>query len=83
MTVETKYLYGSDKRIFLNTNLGCSSKCRYCYLPKVNLSIGSQVEQKIPVDELIKLLESFDDFKSGLYLPSMAKGQALAKSDRL
>jgi len=55
------YIYGNSERIFLNTTLGCKSKCSYCYLPSLNL-----VENfKIKITKLIILLKENTDFIKG------------------
>ncbi len=34
--IDSGYLYSNDeKRIFINTSLGCKGKCSYCYLSKI------------------------------------------------
>ena len=36
--IDNGYLYASDeKRLFINTSLGCSSGCRFCYLSKLGI----------------------------------------------
>lgn len=45
MKVDTGYLYARDnKRIFVNTCLGCTGQCLYCYLPKYGYdnNLGNQ-----------------------------------------
>lgn len=33
--IDNGYLFAKDnKRIFINTSLGCAGQCAYCYLPK-------------------------------------------------
>ena len=34
-------VYGDEKRIFINTALGCNSGCKYCYLS--NLGVGKDI----------------------------------------
>ncbi len=37
--IDNGYLFAKDeKRLFINTNLGCSSRCRFCYLPKLGMT---------------------------------------------
>ena len=34
--IDNGYLFAKDnKRIFINTSLGCAGQCAYCYLPKM------------------------------------------------
>ena len=42
MLLDTGYLFAKDeKRIFVNTCLGCSSSCSYCYLPRMGYKNNS------------------------------------------
>lgn len=38
--VDPAHIYGEKSRLFLNTELGCSSGCSYCYLPTEGFNIG-------------------------------------------
>lgn len=59
------YLEGDEKRLFLNTNLGCSSNCSYCYLSAVELVKGKDPDKKIGINELIVKLENTQGFIKG------------------
>ena len=38
--IDNGYLFAKDnKRIFINTNLGCAGQCAYCYLPKMGYRV--------------------------------------------
>lgn len=39
-TILPEHIYGNSDRLFLNTELGCSSACTYCYLPTEGFQIG-------------------------------------------
>lgn len=44
--IDTGYLYSKDnKRIFVNTCLGCAGKCLYCHLGKIGYDNSSIVEK--------------------------------------
>lgn len=47
--IDAGYLFSKDdKRIFVNTCLGCTGKCSYCYLSNIgydNKSIVSKVKK--------------------------------------
>lgn len=60
--MENHFVYGDRKRIFINTALGCVSRCRYCYLP--DLEIGAS-PQYITAQEALKLLEQLEYFVPG------------------
>lgn len=59
------YIYGDENRIFLNTNLGCSSQCSYCYLPDLNIEIGSKVNKHISINDLFNSLLADTNFCAG------------------
>jgi DNA repair photolyase len=65
MYVNDNFLYGTEERIFLNTNLGCSSNCSYCYLPSLNFEINNTPNNKLEPNRLINLLEGKSFFKKG------------------
>jgi DNA repair photolyase len=62
---ENNYLYGDTNRIFLNTNLGCSSQCSYCYLPELNIAIGTKANKHMSVNDLFNSLLENTDFSAG------------------
>lgn len=56
--IDNGYLFARDnKRIFINTSLGCNGQCTYCYLPKLGYSNQSNENKNISADELIKYIE--------------------------
>ena len=56
--IDTGYLYSKDdKRIFVNTCLGCTGKCSYCYLGKIGYDNSSIVGAVRKAEELIKEIE--------------------------
>jgi DNA repair photolyase len=40
MPLHPSHIYGDPQRLFLNTELGCRSACKYCYLPTEGFVIG-------------------------------------------
>ncbi len=62
----SKYLYGDETRLFLNTNLGCHAKCSYCYLPSLNIELGNVPKRKIEIKNLIESLNNNTEFKKGI-----------------
>lgn len=56
--IDTGYLYlKNDKRIFINTCLGCTGKCSYCYLGKMGYDNSNIVSEVKKAEDLIKELE--------------------------
>ena len=41
---ENGYLSGEKDRIFINTSLGCSASCEYCYLPDLGSFVNAKVD---------------------------------------
>ncbi len=53
--IDTGYLFSNEaNRIFVNTSLGCTANCSYCYLPALNLSKGKELNTYITAEEVIK-----------------------------
>ena len=65
MTRYNDYIYGNEDRIFINTNLGCSSQCSYCYLPDLNIDIGTKKKNSISINGLINNLLKHKSFIAG------------------
>ncbi|WP_221886869.1 hypothetical protein, partial [Vibrio cholerae] len=59
------HVYGTSKRLFLNSTLGCRSKCSYCYLPSLDYQVDASVLMTVPSEEIIQQVESRDDYTSG------------------
>lgn len=56
--IDTGYLYAKDnKRIFVNTCLGCTGKCSYCYLGKMGYDNSNIVREVIKAEVLIEEIE--------------------------
>ena len=55
-------IYGDKNRIFINTALGCNSKCSYCYLP--DIGIDNQVKY-FKAKYIIKQIEKMEQFQRG------------------
>lgn len=59
--MDNGYIYAIDnKRIFINTSLGCLGQCEYCYLPKVGYGNKKDVDKKKNASEIIKMIEESD-----------------------
>ena len=62
--IDTGYLFSKDdKRIFVNTCLGCTGKCSYCYLGKMRYDNNAIVSRVKKAEELIKEIEQQRNFK--------------------
>lgn len=58
--IDTGYLFSrDDKRIFVNTCLGCTGKCSYCYLSKMGYDNESIVSKIKTSEELIGEIENY------------------------
>lgn len=56
--INTGYLYSKDNtRIFVNTCLGCRSKCSYCYLGKMGYDNKTAILKIKKAEELIEEIE--------------------------
>ncbi len=61
--INTGYLFSKDdKRIFVNTCLGCTGKCSYCYLPKMGYGTVSEVKKAEKLIEEIELQRNFKGY---------------------
>lgn len=57
--IDTGYLYSKDdRRIFINTCLGCTGKCSYCYLGKIGYDNHKVVSDIKSAEELISEIET-------------------------
>lgn len=55
--IDNGYLFAKDnKRIFINTSLGCAGQCAYCYLPKMGYSNGSDNYRTISAQTIIEFI---------------------------
>lgn len=57
-----EFVYGSTKRIFVNTSIGCMASCQYCYLPSLK---NNKNVDNISSDKAIKLVEEKPYFVTG------------------
>ena len=56
--INTGYLYSKDnKRIFINTCLGCTGECSYCYLGKMGYDNRKIVSKIKKAEDLIEEIE--------------------------
>lgn len=65
--IDTGYLYSkSNKRLFVNTCLGCTGKCSYCYLNKMGYDNSSVVGKVKKAEEIIGMIEGIGISKDTL-----------------
>lgn len=56
--IDNGYIFAKDnKRIFINTSLGCSGECTYCYLPKMGYKNNSTNYNTISATQIIDLID--------------------------
>lgn len=67
MIVE-EYVYGSSKRLFVNTALGCNANCVYCYMPKLGYSQKAKMISGKEAAQLVKSAPCFIPGKDGTIL---------------
>ncbi len=64
--IDTGYLFSNEpERLFINTSLGCTANCSYCYLPLLNYSKGKKLNTYISANEIIEQIKLYDNFKEG------------------
>jgi DNA repair photolyase len=62
--IDTGYLFSrDDKRIFVNTCLGCTGNCSYCYLSKMGYDNKNIVSKIKKAEELIEEIEHQRNFR--------------------
>lgn len=56
--IDNGYLFSNDnKRLFINTSLGCSGECSYCYLPKLGYGNKDNNYKTISANKVIEMIE--------------------------
>ena len=51
------YIFANDnKRVFINSSLGCKGQCSYCYLPMLGYN-NKSIKKSISAKKIIELLE--------------------------
>lgn len=56
--LDNGYLYANDEnRLFINTCLGCTGECAYCYLPKMGYSNKEKLNKIMSAEEIIAFLK--------------------------
>lgn len=57
--IDNGYLFAKDnKRIFINTSLGCAGQCAYCYLLKMGYINSSENYRTISAQSIIEFIEN-------------------------
>ena len=56
--IDNGYLFANDnKRLFINTSLGCSGECSYCYLSKLGYGNKDDNYKTISASNIIEMIE--------------------------
>lgn len=53
------YIIQNKNRLFINTSLGCSAKCRYCYLPNIEIDNNIPEVKTKKAEEIINELANY------------------------
>lgn len=56
ITGENNFLFYNDDRLFINSALGCLSKCDYCYLDEIGLTTGG-ISSTIDAESIINEID--------------------------
>jgi DNA repair photolyase len=65
--IRAEHIYGNRDRLFLNTELGCSSACTYCYLPTEGFQVGlAKTDQSHRVDSDLLIRALLEDSRTVL-----------------
>lgn len=59
------YIHGDAKRLFINTSLGCSASCAYCYLPHIGLENGNKFFETVMARSVLNEIISGEIFRPG------------------
>ena len=59
------FLSGDQNRIFINSALGCSANCSYCYLPRIGYNNGLSPQKLISAQKLVYALQKSNKFIPG------------------
>ena len=58
--INTGYLFSTEKeRLFINTSLGCTANCAYCYLPTLKYSKGKKLDNYVTAEKILKDLGNY------------------------
>lgn len=64
--INTGYLFSTEKeRLFINTSLGCTANCAYCYLPTLKYSKGKKLDNYVTAEKILKDLENYKELELG------------------
>lgn len=64
--IDTGYLFSTEKeRLFINTSLGCTANCAYCYLPTLKYSKGKKLDNYVTAEKILKDLENYKELELG------------------
>ena len=62
--INTGYLFSTEKeRLFINTSLGCTANCAYCYLPTLKYSKGKKLDNYVTAEKILKDLGNYKELE--------------------
>ncbi len=56
--LSSRFIQGDSERVFLNTEVGCASRCSYCYLGPEGFPIGEMPKDRISSAEVLATLRT-------------------------
>lgn len=65
MNVENLLVSGDQKRLFINTGIGCEGGCKYCYLPHIGISDVDRNIDKMAIVRDVERREKGGEFIKG------------------
>lgn len=65
MNIENLLVSGDQKRLFVNTGIGCEGGCKYCYLPHIGISDIARDIDKMDIVKEVERREKSGEFIKG------------------
>lgn len=76
-----EFVYGTGKRIFINTALGCNANCKYCYLPHLGYERKKKVISGETAVQMLRNMSCFEEGKNGTIISIGCYSECLDKQN--